>query len=133
LYVWDNMIGIYPSNYALNTNVKEKSERVLLVGDSRIAGINGSAFMELIWAVTNGNGARWESDNEMGHEVLSLLKKMGIDTTREFTVNGIRFLHKDGAFQTLNYAKPMEAAKKGTEYLNDLLIKAYERNSIYED
>jgi hypothetical protein len=66
----------------------------------------------------------------MNDEILALVKKMGIDTGRDFTVNNTTFEIINGIVQTKGYSHA-GSEKQGFEYLDGLLARAYEQNLMY--
>jgi len=96
-----------------------------------------SGLTELIHATTNGNGVRWDAREPAGQfafgNVIPLLNRMGIDTSRDFTVNGVRFEVSNNVIQTRNFTAPQPDTPTGMgiEGLKALVARAYEQNIFY--
>ena len=79
------------------------------------------------WAITEiayalKRGSAHFKDEKCNEAVLALLDKIGIDTTKDFKINGLAFELKDGFVQTKDYS-PF-----GIPALQSLLTRAYEQN-----
>jgi hypothetical protein len=123
LYIYDNIVSTFPSNYKSN---KEDTGLKILMG---VKNSNETkALEELIYGVESGN-ANWGTNSKMNSAILSLLMKMGVDTSRDFSINGVAFEVKDGIVQTKNYVAPQNEPL-GFCYLNNLITRAYEQNLI---
>lgn len=103
------------------------------------------ALRNLLHSLNNPDGIRIASDSPMhragdGNDVLALLQGMGIDTSRPFTINGMRFFPRNGAIYSENFVQPspppavptweehMVNNERGKAFLNDLVRRAYEQN-----
>jgi len=90
-----------------------------------------AALRELLYAVGSGN-ANFGDNLPLNSQILTLLRELGIDTTRNFTINDTQFEINNGIVQTKDYTPP-EESPSGYEYLNAILLKAYEQNMMYND
>ncbi len=125
LRVLDNAVGSYPLGFEANP---QSDIKILSVADTKPHGNEGRALDEIIHAVTSGS-ANWGNNMEMNGEILSFLNKIGIDTSKDFKINGVAFEVKSGVVQTKSYSSPTQEAS-GHSYLNSLLARAYEQHLL---
>jgi hypothetical protein len=91
------------------------------------------ALRELLWAAGSGE-ANFSDNADINNSMITLLRKMGIDTNREFKVNDTVFEIKNGVLQTKGYtvSKTHDYVNPNV-YLNALAFKAYEQNMLPAD
>ncbi len=126
LQVYENIIGVISSDYVQTSDDKTVLAKPLSVSESTSCKVNSRALDELIYGITSGN-ANWGNNMEMNRDILSLLGRIGIDTGKDFKINGVAFEVKDGIVQTKGYTTPKQEPM-GYSYLNSLLAKAYEQH-----
>ena len=85
----------------------------------------------LLGAVSSENSS-WANDPEMNRATLSFLRKLGVDTGRDFKINDIVFEVIDGIIQTKGYVAPQPRRFLGEDGLNKLVEKAYAKNIFYD-
>ncbi|MCL2164438.1 MAG: hypothetical protein FWH55_08640 [Oscillospiraceae bacterium] len=89
-----------------------------------------NVFSSLMEGLKYGN-ANWGHNADLNNDILEMLKQIGIDTSKEFSINNLTFSVVDGVLQTIGN-RP-NGTQFGAAYLNALLKKAYEQNMMYED
>jgi uncharacterized protein (DUF2267 family) len=91
------------------------------------------ALRELLWAAGYGK-ANFSDNSDLSNSMLTLLRKMGIDTNRDFRINDTVFEVKNGAVQTKEYTKiDSDLPLNPYAYLNAIVFKAYEQNLLPTD
>ena len=110
-------------------------------------------FSDFLSTLSNGHGVLLDPNHEVigeySRNVLSILQDLGIDTSRSFTINGIRFTARDGEVYTADRELPpriitspeeraalieaqsreqQERWAQGKLFLNKLVLRAYEQN-----
>jgi len=86
-------------------------------------------FSSLIEGLKYGN-ANWSHNVDLNNDILQMLKQIGIDTSKEFSINNKTFSVIDGVVQTTGNGP--SGTQFGAAYLNALLTKAYEQNMLYD-
>jgi hypothetical protein len=87
------------------------------------------ALRELLWAAGSGK-ADFSGNSDINESMLTLLRKMGIDTSRDFRINGTVFEVKNGVLQTKGYTSDINSVSNPYAYLNAIALKAYEQNLL---
>ena len=91
-------------------------------------------FLEIIHAATYENGVRWDTacraSGASAQSKLNVLRDVGIDTTRDFSINGVKFTVSGSVVQSSNFSPP-PPPKDGNLFLRNLLARAYEQNLFY--
>ncbi|MCL1883439.1 MAG: hypothetical protein FWF81_06795 [Defluviitaleaceae bacterium] len=78
----------------------------------------------LLRASESGN-ASLAYEKEINTNALSLLKKMGVDTSRAFSINGTMFEIRNGVIQTKNFTPQQPRQLLDVDGLNRLVERAY--------
>ena len=128
LSIMNNYIGIYDKDKK-TSNEYGSGIIIRAQGAPGLADDYAMALRELLYAVGNKN-ANFGDNLPLNSQLLSLLRELGIDTSRDFTINDTQFEIHNGILQTKGYTPP-EEIPSGHEYLNALLLKAYEQNMMY--
>ena len=82
----------------------------------------------LLRAAESGN-AKLSFDKDLNQDTLSLLRRMGVDTSRDFSLNGTAFEVVNGFIQTKGFTHQQpERSILGIEGLNRLVERAYTEN-----
>jgi len=84
------------------------------------------AFDALINGIMGGN-ANWGHNMKLNDDIITMLERLGIDTSKDFSINDVSFSVKNGV---LHATSNKNGNYFGTSYLNALMIKAYEQNMI---
>jgi hypothetical protein len=77
--------------------------------EGRVRSVYAQALNWLLHASQTGNSSLntshspFNNDTELNNNVLSLLRKMGVDTSRDFSINGTEFQVRNGRVETQGY------------------------------
>ncbi|MCL2224004.1 MAG: hypothetical protein FWB96_03440 [Defluviitaleaceae bacterium] len=99
LHVYDNTVGAFQNHVS----------RPSIDNDGRVRSVYTQALNWLLHASQTGNSSLntshspFNNDSELNRNVLSLLEKMGVDTSREFSINGTTFHVRNGRVETQGY------------------------------
>ena len=95
-----------------------------------------NALQGLIYAAISGN-CRWGDatppPDRVGNDnsgTIAFLRKLGVDTSRDFSINGTVFEIKDGFLQTKGYVAPEQKPILGFEGFSELLYRAKAQNLL---
>ena len=99
-------------------------------GFTHLGNTNSAYTRALDWLLrASSSGNAKMSDRELSQDVLSLLNKIGIDTSRNFHINGTEFEVKNGVLQTVGFSHEQPTRTVlGIEGLNQLVERAYAQN-----
>ena len=128
LSIMNNYIGIFDKDDKTHNNYGS-GITIRAQGTPGLADDYAMALRELLYAVGSKN-ANFGDNLPLNSQMLSLLRELGIDTSRDFTINDTQFEISNGILQTKGYIPP-EEGPSGHEYLNAILLKAYEQNMMY--
>ena len=129
LCIKSNYIGIYDKDYDPSDDYGS-GITIRAQGTPGLADDFVIALRELLYAAGSGN-ADFGDNLPLNIQMLSLLRELGIDTSRDFTINNTQFEVWNGIIRTKGYTPPVEGPS-GHEYLNAILLKAYEQNMMYD-
>ena len=99
-------------------------------GFTHLGNTNSAYTRALDWLLrASSSGNAKISDRELNQDTLSLLNKIGIDTSRNFRINGTEFEVNNGILQTegFSHEQPTRTVL-GIEGLNQLVARAYAQN-----
>ena len=99
-------------------------------GLTHLGNTNSAYTRALDWLLrASSSGNAKMPDRELNQDTLSLLNKIGIDTSRNFHINGTEFEVKNGVLQTVGFAHEQPTRSVlGIEGLNQLVERAYAQN-----
>ncbi|MCL1842639.1 MAG: hypothetical protein FWF79_02380 [Defluviitaleaceae bacterium] len=99
LHVYDNTVGAF-QNHVSNPQIDSAG---------RVRSAYTQALNWLLHASKTGHSSLntshspFNNDTELNRNVLSLLQKMGVDTSRDFSINGTTFNVRNGRVETQGY------------------------------
>jgi hypothetical protein len=74
---------------------------------------------------------KWNGNEDINNDVITMLNRIGIDTSKEFTINNVSYSVDEGVLRKSDGVTSISPF--GIPYLNALLTKAYEQNMLYEN
>lgn len=129
LHVFDNMVGAFENHW--------RNPQDALDAGAHTPSAYTRALNWLLHASATGNSSlntsvNLSDDRGLNADVISLLQKMGVDTSRPFSVNGTTFEIRGGKVQTQGYTPRNNASQNrtfiGEDGMRDLVSRAYSQN-----
>jgi hypothetical protein len=128
LHLFDGIIGAFENNVR---NPQEAFDN----NTGQVRSVYPQALSWLLHAASTANSSLNTStglldEHDLNANVLSLLQKMGVDTSRDFSINGTTFEIRGGAVQTKGYTPARNPNQQfiGAEGMQNLLARAYAQN-----
>jgi hypothetical protein len=126
LHIHDNTIGAF-QNHVRNPSTDSE--------EGRIRSFYVQALSWLLHASHTGNAALNPNSTAysyaLNHSALSLLQRMGVDTSREFSINGTMFNARNGRIETQGYTPQNPNPVReyiGREGMRQIFARAYAQN-----
>jgi len=129
LHLFDGIIG------AFENHIRNPQDAADTTG--RVRSVYPQALSWLLHAASTGNSSLNTStgllnEHDLNSNVLSLLQKMGVDTSRDFSINGTTFEVCGGKVQTKGYTPARNPNQQfiGAEGMQHLIARAYAQNLL---
>jgi hypothetical protein len=130
LHLFDDMIGAFENHVR---NPKDAFDN----NTGGVRSVYPQALSWLLHAASTGNSSLNTSvglldEHDFNANVLSLLQKMGVDTSRDFSINGTDFEVHNGKVQTKGYTPARNPNQQflGAEGMQHLIERAYAQNLL---
>ncbi|MCL1862147.1 MAG: hypothetical protein FWF78_01105 [Defluviitaleaceae bacterium] len=127
LHIFDDIMG------AFENHVRNPQDRTQIEG--RVPSVYLTALSWLLFASQTRNSSlgtniAYSDDKQLNSNVISLLQKMGVDTSRDFSINGTTFEIRNGKVQTQGYTPRgnLNASFIGEEGMREIMARAYAQN-----
>jgi hypothetical protein len=125
LHIFDDIIGAFENHIQNPQNAADTA--------GRVRSVYPQALSWLLHAANTGNSSLNTSkgllnEHDLNANVLSLLQKMGVDTSRTFSINGTNFEVHNGKVQTQGYTRNPNQKFIGAEGMQQLLDRANAQN-----
>jgi hypothetical protein len=128
LHLFDGIIGAFENHVRDPQNAFDNN-----VGN--VHSVYPQALSWLLHAASTANSSLCTStgllsEHDLNANVLSLLQKMGVDTSRDFTINDTTFEVRGGSVQTKGYTPARNPNQQfiGAEGMQNLVARAYAQN-----